>query len=299
MFFNCENTFDIEHDEGKDDLSFLPEGAHHWTRYRMYSKLKGIAKVIAAVDEFQPVCLVGLCEVENDSVLTYLTERTMLHRMGYKYVMTDSEDQRGVDVALLYSPFVFSLLEPPASLRAKNLYKPTRDVLRVCGQVKDDSLYVYVCHLPSKLGGLEGEESCRIIADMIKEDVDSLFRIKHNPNVLVMGDMNADGSSPLVKNLKSIGFKDLMDNRKGGTYKYHGEWSVIDHILVSPSFFDENSVLRTSYEDSGIFSAPFLLEDDKTYGGKKPKRTFLWTKYNKGVSDHLPVWLKMKVNKKE
>jgi len=299
MFYNCENAFDNEHDEGKDDVSFLPDGDHHWSRYRLFNKLKGIAKVIAAVDEFQPVSLVGLCEVENDSVLTFLTERTMLHRMGYKYVMTNSADERGVDVALLYSPFIFNIIEPPVSLRAKDLYKPTRDVLRVCGKVvTGDTLFVYVCHLPSKLGGLEGEESSKKVADMIRCDVDSIITVHTNPYIIVMGDFNADSSSPLIRNLKPLGFSDLMEQRKGGTYKYHGEWSVIDHVLVSSPFFDTRSSLQTSYDSSGIFSAPYLLEDDKTYGGKKPKRTFLWTKYNKGISDHLPIWMKMNIHKK-
>ena len=295
MFFNCENAFDIQHDDGKDDYDFLSEGSHHWSRYRFYSKLKGIAKVIAAVDEHQPVGLVGLCEVENDTVLTYLTERTMLHRMGYRYVMTHSEDMRGVDVALLYQPFMFRIVDAPKSLRAENLYKPTRDVLRVGGRVSNgDTVFVYVCHLPSKLGGKDAENSCRRIADMVAEDVDSLQRVMRNPYIIVMGDMNADESSPLVKRLKSLSFVDLMEERKDGTYKYQGRWNILDHILVSERFLKDDSSLRTSMDDSGIFSSPFLLERDKTYGGMKPRRTFIWTKYNGGISDHLPVWMRIR-----
>ncbi len=46
---------------------------------------------------------VALCEVENDSVLFDLTKRSALRGVNYDYVMTDSPDERGIDVALLVS----------------------------------------------------------------------------------------------------------------------------------------------------------------------------------------------------
>ena len=295
MFYNCENTFDIQHDEGKDDYDFLPTGTRNWSRYRFYNKLKGIAKVIAMVDESQPVGLVGLCEVENDTVLTYLTERTMLHRIGYKYVMTHSDDRRGMDVALLYQPFLFRMIGEPKSLRSTDLYKTTRDVLRVGGQlVNGDTVFVYVCHLPSKLGGREAESSSRKIMNMVVQDIDTLQKTIQNSYFIVMGDFNADMSSPLFKQLKEHSFVDLMEGRNGGTYKYHGAWSILDHILVSSSFLSYDASLRTSFDDSGILSSPYLLENDNMYGGHKPRRTYLWTKYNGGISDHLPVWMRIR-----
>ena len=41
-----------------------------------------------------------------------------------------------------------------------------------------------------------------------------------------------------------------------------------------------------------VAEAPFLLEPDPKYGGVRPARVFMGTKYNKkGVSDHLPLVL--------
>jgi hypothetical protein len=40
-----------------------------------------------------------------------------------------------------------------------------------------------------------------------------------------------------------------------------------------------------------IFSDSFLLEEDKTYSGMKPFRTYSGYKYNGGFSDHLPVYV--------
>ena len=69
-----------------------------------------MARVITAVGEWEPPALVGLCEVENDTVLRDLTRRSPLKELNYRYVMTDSPDLRGIDVALLYQRDLFKLL---------------------------------------------------------------------------------------------------------------------------------------------------------------------------------------------
>ena len=73
-------------------------------------KLAKIAKVIIATGEENVPDLVGLCEVENDHCLKDLTENSPLREAGYRYVMTDSPDERGIDVALLYQRGSFKLL---------------------------------------------------------------------------------------------------------------------------------------------------------------------------------------------
>ena len=49
--------------------------------------------------------------------------------------------------------------------------------------------------------------------------------------------------------------------------------------LVTP--FRDGAVDYDSYER--------LLEKDTTFGGMKPRRTFVGPRYNAGVSDHLPI----------
>jgi len=43
-----------------------------------------------------------------------------------------------------------------------------------------------------------------------------------------------------------------------------------------------------------IFDAPFLLQDDEAWFGKKPFRTYYGSKYIGGFSDHLPVYTDFK-----
>jgi len=60
---------------------------------------------------------------------------------------------------------------------------------------------------------------------------------------------------------------------------------------------DSRHVLYTFTGNAGVFSAPFLLEDDERYAGKRPFRTFIGFKYHGGYSDHLPVYLDLFSNK--
>ena len=156
MFCNAENLFDPENDPLKDDDDYTPDGDYHWTRSRYWDKLDAISKVIVAADEDQAPALVGLSEVENETALTDLTSRSALREVGYRFVMTDSPDRRGIDVALLYRRSFFKLISLE-SLRV-NL-KPygggaTRDILHVTGLLENlDTLDVYVCHWPSRYNG--------------------------------------------------------------------------------------------------------------------------------------------------
>jgi exonuclease III len=67
-----------------------------------------------------------------------------------------------------------------------------------------------------------------------------------------------------------------------GTYRYEGQWRSIDHVLVSRA-------LRDSVTQTYVNDAPFLLQEDKKFGGVKPLRTFNGLRYQRGFSDHLPL----------
>lgn len=82
-----------------------------------------IARVIIAAGKWTPPALVALCEVENDSVLRDLTRYSVLREAGYRYVITHSPDERGINVALLYQRGIFKLL----SNRSYPVMKPRRN----------------------------------------------------------------------------------------------------------------------------------------------------------------------------
>lgn len=296
MAWNVENLFDTVHDEGFGDEAFLPQGQYQWTSSRYWRKLDEIAKVIAAVAEEGGIPdLIGLCEVENDSVLTMLTHRSALRGLGYNYVMTQCADARGIDVALLYHPMRFRLLTSQSfrvPSREQGL-RPTRDILYAKGLtlVSDgsndslyvDTLHVLVTHLPSRVGGYAGDMNRKLAATTLKNVVDSLMACTTtskgaSPRIVVMGDFNAGANDRIFKH---IPLQVTDDHKALGTYCFRGIWQWLDHILISPSV--------RSARPAWPVRLPWLLETDKSYGGEMPRRTYRGPAYHGGISDHLPV----------
>ena len=300
LFWNVENLFDCKDDPRKNDNEFLPDAKRNWTPYRYWEKVRNLAKgVIASGNDYVPD-LVGLCEVENDSCLYDLTRRSPLREAGYRYVITDSPDQRGIDVALLYQRASFKVLQHQ-SIRVphKQLKKgATRDILHVVGKVvSGDTLDVMVCHLPSRSGGQAKSEPYRIfVADLIKQTVDSLLEVRLHPHIILMGDFNDYPTDKSMKRLCSgKSLHNLMKGKKEGSYRYRGEWGMLDQFIVSRSLLKKKSNIRTSKDKAQVLCHPFLLEEDDKYGGEKPFRTYNGMKYQGGFSDHLPICLDLTI----
>lgn len=307
MFYNVENLFDCRHDTLKQDTEFLPEGARQWTTFRYWRKLNALSKVVAAVGEERLPDLIGLCEVENDSVVRDLTRRSVMRTLGYRYVMTDSPDVRGVDVALLYQPGSFRLLEW-RELRvpsAEQGFRPTRNILYAKGLLLcGDTLHAVVCHLPSRLGKARVSKRNRALAARtLRGLVDSLYAHAPRPNVVVMGDFNAGLKDEVFRKelsavpLSAHGALPLlyapplqgMEPGVRGSYRYRGIWETIDHIFVSPSLVEGDGALRLREGAGRIVAFPFLCEPEAKYGGQRPFRTYQGPLYKGGYSDHFPV----------
>ena len=195
---NCENLFDCRHDSLKNDTEFLPDGAYHWTRTRYWQKLDRIGQTILSCgvkeQTWQLPDMVALCEVENDSVLHDLTRRSLLRNARYDYVMTNSPDERGIDVALMYSPYSFRLIGSH-SVRVNPIkgMRPTRDILYASGvTASGDTLHVIVAHLPSRRGGEKFSRPFRMAAArQVAAVVDSIYNnVSAEAKIIVAGDFN-------------------------------------------------------------------------------------------------------------
>jgi len=307
MFYNTENFFDTFDNPEKNDNEFLPEGAMRWTWGRYHNKLINIAKVISSAGEWGTPALVGLCEVENEKVITELTQYSPLRKMDYRYVLTNSPDPRGINVALLYQRDKFKYLghESCTIHFPGNPRKHTRDLLHVAGQVSArDTLDVFVCHFPSRrTGEKESEEDRLYVASVLKAKSDSLMRIRKNACILIMGDFNDEPSNqsisqilqahPISKDMVPQNLYNLFssfEKRKDiGSYKYQAQWNVLDQIIVSGNLIVGDRSVRALPQTAAIFYRDFMLVDDKTYGGKRPKKTYQGRKHEGGYSDHLPV----------
>lgn len=282
---NCENLFDCRDDDGKEDEEFLPDGVRHWTRNRYWRKLNNIGQELLSCSSSLPD-LIALVEVENDTVMHDLTRRSLLRNAGYHYLMTESPDVRGLDVALLYQPMTFHpLCYETITVPSVKGMRPTRDILYVQGMtLKGDTLHVFVVHAPSRYGG---ERQTRAFRKHVVKTMLPFLPETPSAQVIVAGDFNDYADSPSLRLFYQQGLVNATRQAKGshgarGSYRYQGEWRSIDHVLVSPMLYEK---IDTAY----INDATFLLEDEPRYGGQRSRRTFQGFSYQPGFSDHLPL----------
>lgn len=316
VFWNTENFFDTRHDSLKNDREFLPHSLRHWGYSRYKKKIDNVARTLAAVGEWNFPVLIGLCEVENDTVMRDLTLYSPLKEADYRYVMTHSPDQRGIDVALLYQRDRFKLLTC-SSIPVGNFenHRPTRDILHISGLLlTGDTLDVLVAHLPSRSGGARQSEPYRLFAaQKLKNAADSLMCVRRSAKLIIMGDFNDYPTDKSVKQvLKALSPEENPDhkqlyhllarkakNRNFGSYKYQGEWGLLDHLIVSGTLLDTSGTLFTEEKKASVLRLPFLLIKDEKYGGMQPFRTYIGMKYQGGYSDHLPVYTDFETNQSE
>lgn len=316
MFYNTENLFDTYDDSLKRDEDFTPEGAKHWSWSKYNKKLLNICKVITAVGGWEPPEVIGLCELENRYVLEGIVQHTPLSKHNYQIIHFESPDNRGIDVGMLYLKNKFS----PISARPINITFPfdlkgkTRDVLYVKGATyKHDTIHIFINHWPSKYGGeMETVPKRNYVAEVVKGVCDSILKAEPRANIIITGDLNDGVESECVKDIlqANISYDDIKTNKlynlsyyleknKGlGSHKFDGEWSIIDHLIVSGSLLDKGNDIYTTKDNAHIFNADFLLEKDEAHFGFKPFRTYAGFKFIDGYSDHLPVFIDFYKTKK-
>lgn len=259
-----------------------------------YRKINDISKQIHIASEGVLPLLIGLAEIGNFQAVWRLANVTALASAGYGIVHTDSPDRRGIDVALLYRKDRFNLLfrrfYPVKNENGEVL--PTRLTIYAKGVLdKLDTLHLIVAHWPSKWGGERVSAPGRILAAKVMNGIiDSLLSKNPYTNIIAMGDMNEEAVAQYVPRLIL-----LRPHRSNvpGTVRYNGRWETIDHILVSPNLMDTDEPIFCTDTSLSIYSNPRLLEKDKAYLGKKPRRSFTGPRYNGGISDHLPLLLRI------
>src|SRR5690606_15139484 len=97
-FYNTENFF-----EAFSDLSLTTD--KKWTAKRYAEKLSNISFTIACIGKSETEkhpAIIGLAEIENETVLEDLIHSNHLQDCNYKYVFYRSKDERGINMALLY-----------------------------------------------------------------------------------------------------------------------------------------------------------------------------------------------------
>lgn len=308
LFYNTENFFDCENDPLTNDDEFTPSGNRRWTPARLRAKTERLAKVIATAGKWNPPAFVGLCEVENITVLDLLVNSSPLKKNDYRIILKESADERGIDVAFIYRPDLFK----PFNYQSFPLVDPsdqlfrTRDILLVSGVLNaKDTLHVFVNHWPSRYGGLmETVRYRKLAANKLKEAIENLYLHYPKARIICMGDFNDEPNDVSLKEVlgaipdrnsfpdgKMINLSAAWSSCSVKTLKNQYIWQIFDQWIVSDYFLENRSGLR--FLEAKILDDHFLLEPDLKFGGFKPKRTYVGFTYQEGFSDHLPIVLRV------
>jgi len=308
-FYNLENLFDTQHDEGKNDYQYLPDGDNRWTDMKYQHKLKNMARVLSEMgtDKLPKVgcAFIGVSEVENANALTDLCNQEPLKERGYKFVHVEGPDRRGVDCALLYNPRLFTVsnvkLVPYVTENEEDADMRTRGYLTVSGTLAGEHVAVIVNHWPSRFRGSYYRE---LAGRQVRAVKDSLQAEDKNVKIFIMGDMNDDPMSPSMA--EGLGAREEMSKTEDGglwnpwwkvlsgghgTLKYNGAWNLFDQIVLSSNLLDREGTKDYSgltYFTHQIFSRDYLFQKTGKYKGN-PLRTHAGGVWLDGYSDHLPV----------
>lgn len=319
-FYNLENLFDTYHDEGKNDYEYLPDGANQWTEAKYTKKLHNMASVIRAMKDENKVwhAVLGVSEIENRHVLEDLVSQPEIAEANYQIVHYDGPDRRGVDVALLYRPNLFKVLESKSipfdfnssiafSLNEEEkAYFRTRDILMVRGMLGNEMFAFFVAHLPSRIGGKGGDLRSRGGEIMYQESM-KLMEAYPDIKIVAMGDMNDNPTDPSMavymhgkENIDEVGREDFFSPfvsmlKSGyGSLAYQGEWNIYDIIVVNANLCrGEGLKIRPIVKKKfygRIFNPPFMTQQEGPYAGT-PFRTFSGGAFIGGYSDHYPTYI--------
>jgi len=310
-FWNMENFFDPFVDSTRAYNAFTEDGMQHWTKSRFYKKRNSMYKAILAMSENRPLGIIGMCEVENEYVLSAIFDQTPLKKHNYRFVHYEGPDKRGIDPAIVYSLDHFQLVESAVFpyYNPEDTAYHSRDILyaKFIGK-QNDTLHIFVNHWPSRYSGeLEtvGSRSCS--AAILRAKVDSICASMpegYQAKIIMMGDLNDCPTDPSVydvlrarhpSEMEEGCLVNLFGKKDGlgfeGTLKHQADWQIFDQIIVTEGVMDDREGLHYQEGSARIFHADFMLEDDEVYHGKKLFRTYIGPRYFGGFSDHLPVYI--------
>lgn len=348
--YNVENLFDTNHDiiggVEKEDWTFLPKNYKgkmdackkikqdyrrkecentDWTDDKLKLKISQIKSVLTYKD--MKADIIGLVEVENENVVKMVADA-----MGMKGVkVTNSPDERGVDVALIYneSDKVKFLSSSEIVLDGDyNKKRPTRNILEVKFLVDGKySLYVYVNHWPS----LGNPDEARVFAaNKLKSHIAEISKKEKDASFIAMGDFNT--IDKLKDGSKEHPFRDVLNKEKflldvdqsykekmmtvksnkilpPGSYYYSrgGEWNLLDRFFISPNLVDSKNldIDVLSYEIvAPDFATKFdgnMFEEDQKMSEQEKIKKLIPKRYDHekskkeevGFSDHFPIRVKL------
>lgn len=296
MFYNVENLFPPD----SEDAELPNSGFRNWDEYKYNLKIKKLSNVFRFIEEDygQLPSVIGLAEIGARSVLEDLVnENSSIH--NYEIVYQQSNDSRGLSVALLFDKQKYTLIQYQFLKFQidENVEFDTRDILHAEIVSEEKKLHIFFCHLPSKRNRDEKKELRDYILEQLRETIQELF--EKGEAIILMGDFNENPDAEELqkfllddngRKMLSNPFEALFLNNQFSTY--HGKKGVaFDQILYSEDLLLEQLNFQTI--SAKIYNSLRLRSKDSK-NSNYSMRTYSGSRYIGGWSDHFPVVLILK-----
>lgn len=317
-WWNVENFFASVSDPQRPEwlAKKLKSELKGWTQAIVKRKAAQLASIIRQLNEGHGPDILGVCEVENESVLRLLVEKLDPLERNYDVAHHDMQDQRGIDVAFIYDADLFETAPDQWFNHVVLKRNATRDIFQANFKTKPhgNTLVCIGNHWPARMGGGElATEPFRIIAAetlsyWIERIVNILETDEGDPAILVMGDFNdepidrsmveyalAERTRRRVKSKRSrkpyllnLMWPFLADDI--GTHHYGGEFTVLDQVLVNRGLLRSELPLRLVEDSIAIHRFPDMTKAGKPIRFGRPSSSF----NESGFSDHFPISVRIR-----
>lgn len=278
---NAHNFFDTKDDAStQDPISTRAD-------YQLH-----LAKLAVAIsDAMGAPDVVTMQEVENAKVLQDLVARPEMARLGYRQLLKEGTDPRGIDNAILYRDTVMLkevLQLDPLSVndagRGAHLFTRPPLMARFAINGRDGTrgikeVTVIAAHFTSKLGQEDAARKRMAQAQVVANFAQGLSSLDPRAAVLVAGDLNMERDEPEFAPLRSsrhgaslISLAQQVPSRTRFSWRDGRKHLLLDHMLATAS-------LATRVVDVQI---PHISTQMEKGSAIDPVRA-------EGVSDHDPM----------
>jgi endonuclease/exonuclease/phosphatase family metal-dependent hydrolase len=313
-FWNVENLFD-DSDDDYPDTKRSPDEEYDNLFARqpalLEEKLSKLSKVLLTMNGGQGPDILALAEVESERAADLLRQR-LNKDLGNKAAPYDNLLFRENKVGRHIATAILTRL-PVNRSKTDKLDKPRR-ILEGHIVVNGNQLVVIASHWTSQLSDKTGKGRAKY-ADIIYGRFRQIWTANHDIDLLVCGDFNdTPDSAPVTEHLHATGDRSALlgpegeprlfnlaagkDPEKYGSHMFRRGWYIYDQIAVSPGLLNEKgwTCLPDTFRTVRLptmqnrYGGPWSF--DRDHSGNKVEKSG----GERGVSDHFPVTVRLKVS---
>ena len=313
-WWNVENLFDTENSTARTDKlqRTLANELNGWDDTLLSKKIDQLAAIINRMNEDKGPDLLGICEVENRSVVDRLRQKieSTGHR-NYDVIHADTHDERGIDVAFLYDKTKFGVEAGKVFFHTIVKRVATREIVQVNFKSKatGNRLVLVGNHWPSRSGGQLESEPFRLIAGETVAYFNQRIQEVHgkDTSVMIMGDFNDEPfNRSIIEHALGTPDKDKVTRAKTAPLLYNLMWpfaakaqgtfyfegfNLLDQMMVSKGMLNSEGKFGIDPNSAQILDFEEIKKNGKPRKFGRPSDS--QGVDGQGFSDHFPIGVKI------